>query len=62
VVLGGMGSVPGAIIASLFLGVIESFGAVYISFQYRDAFGLILLMLFLLFRPQGLFGEKGREV
>jgi branched-chain amino acid transport system permease protein len=35
---------------------------VYISFQYRDAFGLILLMLFLLFRPQGLFGEKGREV
>ncbi|MGB3447590.1 MAG: branched-chain amino acid ABC transporter permease [Xanthobacteraceae bacterium] len=62
VVLGGMGSVPGAIIASLLLGVIESFGAVYISFQYRDAFGLILLMLFLLFRPQGLFGEKGREV
>jgi branched-chain amino acid transport system permease protein len=62
VVLGGMGSVPGAIIASLLLGVIESFGAVYLSYQYRDAFGLILLMLFLLFRPQGLFGEKGREV
>ena len=62
VVLGGMGSVPGAIVASLLLGVIESFGAVYLSYQYRDAFGLILLMLFLLFRPQGLFGEKGREV
>jgi branched-chain amino acid transport system permease protein len=62
VVLGGMGSVPGAIIASLLLGVIESFGAVYLSFAYRDAFGLGLLILFLLFRPQGLFGEKGREV
>lgn len=62
VVLGGMGSVPGSIIASLALGVIESFGAVYLSYDYRDAFGLGLLMLFLLFRPQGLFGEKGREV
>lgn len=62
VVLGGMGSVPGAILASLMLGVIESFGAVYLSYDYRDAFGLVLLILFLLFRPQGLFGEKGREV
>jgi branched-chain amino acid transport system permease protein len=57
-----MGSVPGSIIASLALGVIESFGAVYGSYEYRDTFGLILLILFLLFRPQGLFGERGREV
>jgi branched-chain amino acid transport system permease protein len=62
VVLGGMGSVPGSIVASLTLGVIESFGAVYGSYAYRDTFGLILLILFLLFRPQGLFGERGREV
>jgi branched-chain amino acid transport system permease protein len=62
VVLGGMGSVPGSIIASLALGVIESFGAVYGSYDYRDTFGLILLILFLLFRPQGLFGERAREV
>jgi branched-chain amino acid transport system permease protein len=62
VVLGGMGSVPGSIIASLVLGVLESFGGVYISYQYRDTFGLVILMLFLLFRPQGLFGEKAREV
>jgi branched-chain amino acid transport system permease protein len=62
VVLGGMGSVPGSIIASLILGVLESFGGVYISYQYRDTFGLIILILFLLFRPQGLFGEKAREV
>ena len=62
VVLGGMGSMPGSIIASLGLGVLESFGAVYISYDYRDTFGLVILMLVLLLRPQGLFGEKGREV
>lgn len=62
VVLGGMGSMPGSIIASLMLGVLEGFGAVYISYDYRDTFGLVILMLVLIFRPQGLFGEKGREV
>jgi len=62
VVLGGMGSIPGSIVASVILGVLESFGGVYISYQYRDTFGLFILILFLLFRPQGLFGEKSREV
>jgi branched-chain amino acid transport system permease protein len=62
VVLGGMGSMPGSVVASLILGVLESFGAVYISYDYRDTFGLIILILVLLVRPQGLFGEKGREV
>lgn len=62
VVLGGMGSVPGSIVASLLLGVLESFGGVYISYQYRDTYGLVILILVLLFRPQGLFGEKAREV
>jgi branched-chain amino acid transport system permease protein len=62
VVLGGMCSVPGSIIASLLLGDLESFGGVYLSYQYRDTFGLVILILFLLFRPQGLFGEKAREV
>jgi branched-chain amino acid transport system permease protein len=62
VVLGGMGSIVGSIAASLLLGVMESFGAVYISYDYRDTFGLVILMLVLIFRPQGLFGERGREV
>jgi len=62
VVLGGMGSILGSIVASLLLGVLESFGAVYISYDYRDTFGLVILILVLLLRPQGLFGEKGREV
>ena len=62
VVLGGMGSIVGSIAASLTLGVLEGFGAVYISYDYRDTFGLVILMLVLLVRPQGLFGEKGRDV
>ena len=62
VVLGGMGSVWGAMIASLLLGVLESFFAVYVSYDYRDAFGLMILMAVLLVRPQGLLGEKGREL
>lgn len=62
VVLGGMGSIWGAMLAALLLGVSEAFFSVYISYDYRDAFGLIILVLVLLFRPQGLFGEKGRQV
>lgn len=62
VVLGGMGSIWGAMLAALILGVSEAFFSVYISYDYRDAFGLIILVLVLLFRPQGLFGEKGRQV
>ena len=62
VVLGGMGSIWGAMIASLLLGVLEAFFAVYVSYDYRDAFGLLILVAVLLFRPQGLMGEKGREL
>jgi branched-chain amino acid transport system permease protein len=62
VVLGGMGSIWGAMIAALLLGVLESFFAVYVSYDYRDAFGLLILILVLIFRPQGLIGEKGRDV
>ena len=62
VVIGGMGSIPGSIVAALLLGVLESFGAVYLSYDYRDTYGLVLLILVLLFRPQGLFGERAREV
>ncbi|MCY1465898.1 urea ABC transporter, permease protein UrtB [compost metagenome] len=62
VVIGGMGSIPGSILAALALGVLESFGAVYLSYDYRDTFGLALLILILLFRPKGLFGERAREV
>jgi branched-chain amino acid transport system permease protein len=62
VVLGGMGSIMGALLASLLLGIAESFAAVYLSYNYRDTFGLVVLILVLMFRPQGLFGEKVRSV
>jgi len=60
-ILGGFGSVPGAILGGLFLGVIEVFASYYISSAYRDAFAFIILILVLLLRPQGFFGEKIAE-
>lgn len=60
-IIGGFGSVPGAILGGLFLGVVEVFAAFYISSAYKDAFAFIILILVLLFRPQGFFGEKIAE-
>ena len=60
-IIGGFGDVTGAIVGGLALGVVETFGAAYISVPYKDAFAFIVLVLFLLFRPQGLFGEKVAE-
>jgi branched-chain amino acid transport system permease protein len=60
-IIGGFGDVTGAIVGGLLLGVVESFGAQYISVPYKDAFAFLLLFIFLLFRPQGIFGEKISE-
>ncbi len=60
-IIGGFGDVAGAIIGGLALGVIETFGAAYISVPYKDAFAFLVLVLFLAFRPQGLFGERVAE-
>jgi branched-chain amino acid transport system permease protein len=56
VILGGLGSFPGAIAGGLLLGLVESLGAGYISAAYEDSFGLLMLVAILLLRPQGLFG------
>jgi branched-chain amino acid transport system permease protein len=60
-IVGGFGSVPGAILGGIFLGVIEVFASYYISSAYRDAFAFMILILVLLLRPQGFFGEKVAE-
>ena len=58
VVLGGMGSLWGCVIGGLIIGLVENFGAAYISTGYKQVFSFIILILVLLSRPSGLFGRK----
>jgi branched-chain amino acid transport system permease protein len=60
-VVGGFGSIPGAIVGGLSVGIVETFAAYYLSSAYRDAWAFLLLIIFLLFRPQGIFGEVVAE-
>ncbi len=60
-IIGGFGNIPGAILGGLALGMVETFGAAFISVPYKDAIAFAVLLLFLLIRPQGLFGEKIAE-
>jgi branched-chain amino acid transport system permease protein len=60
VVIGGLGSIPGALIAGVLLGVVESLGAAFISSPYQNAYGFLLVLAILLVRPNGLFGERVR--
>lgn len=66
VVLGGLGSIPGAIVGALILGQVEVFATILIpdssrALAYKDAYGLIVLIVVLLVRPQGLFGKAERR-
>ncbi|MEI2734003.1 MAG: branched-chain amino acid ABC transporter permease [Rhodoblastus sp.] len=60
-IIGGFGDVAGAIIGGLALGIIETFGAAYVSVPYKDGFAFFVLVAFLVFRPQGIFGERVAE-
>ena len=57
-VLGGIGSVPGAVLGSLVLGWTESFATGYVSSDYEDVFAFLLLVLILIFRPEGILGKS----
>jgi branched-chain amino acid transport system permease protein len=56
--IGGLGSLGGSVAAGVILGLAETLGSFYISSAYRDAIGFVLMAFFLIFRPQGLFGQK----
>jgi branched-chain amino acid transport system permease protein len=56
-VLGGIGSIPGAVLGSLVLGLTESFATGYVSSDYEDVFAFSLLVLILIFKPSGILGK-----
>ena len=61
IVIGGLGSIPGALVGGVLLGLVESLGAAFISSPYQNAYGFLIVILVLIIRPNGLFGERGRE-
>ena len=61
IVLGGMGSLPGAVVGALLIGVGESLTSTYISPQWTTAVPYVVIFLVLLGRPQGLLGARLRE-
>lgn len=60
-VLGGIGSIPGAVAGGFLLGICETFVSGYIASTYRDAIAFLVLILILLFRPAGLLGRHVPE-
>ncbi|HWR59784.1 MAG TPA: branched-chain amino acid ABC transporter permease [Thermodesulfovibrionales bacterium] len=60
-VLGGIGSIPGAMFGGIFLGFVESIGASYVSSEYKDAYAFAVLIVVLLIRPSGIFGKNTED-
>jgi len=61
-IIGGIGSVPGAIVGSFLLGIVENFGVWFLPISYKNAIAFIIVFIFLLFRPNGILGiKKGDE-
>lgn len=61
IIIGGFGSVPGAILGGLIVGLVEIFGGTFISTTYKDIVVFAVLIITLIFRPQGIFGGKISE-
>ena len=62
VVLGGLGSVAGSLVGGVILGVAEALGSVYLGSGFADVYGFAIMLLVLLFMPEGLFGAREREL
>jgi branched-chain amino acid transport system permease protein len=60
-VLGGVGNIPGAMLGGLIIGLLETFGAAYISGEWKDAIAFIILITVIVVRPTGLLGERIAE-
>jgi branched-chain amino acid transport system permease protein len=61
-VIGGFGSLPGAVLGGLALGILETYGTIYLSSDFNNALAFVMLIVVLLIRPSGLVGIKAREV
>ncbi|MCW3997429.1 MAG: branched-chain amino acid ABC transporter permease [Candidatus Bathyarchaeota archaeon] len=59
IILGGLGSIPGAIIGGLLYGIAEQSAVIFLGGIWRNAIAFTVLIIVLIFRPKGLFGEKG---
>lgn len=57
-IMGGMGSVPGAVLGSFLLGIAENLGIAFLPSSYKDAIAFIILFLFLLIKPEGILGVR----
>jgi branched-chain amino acid transport system permease protein len=60
-VMGGIGNLWGAVVGGLILGLVENVGLIFVRGDYKDIFAFVVLVLVLIFRPQGLIGEKVAE-
>lgn len=60
-VLGGLGSLPGAVVGGLILGVAESLAAAYLTIQFKNTLAFLIILLVLLVRPEGLLGREFKE-
>lgn len=60
-IIGGVGNVPASVLGGFFLGMVENVSIWWLPSGYKDAISFFILILFLIFRPRGLFGSKKRE-
>lgn len=60
-IIGGIGSIPGAVLGGFFLGIIENLGIWKIQAGWKDTISFVVLILFLLFRPEGILGKKNNR-